>query len=194
MAGGGVGGSFGRGSQSVAFPKAFPPIGVYQLEIQQFGPPAPASDDVIAIEGPLVGGPRSVRAMPGDVWYRRVIVPSGGQAALPSRNFRDTDRQVYRRAYLADLVGMSVDQAEALFCATTGVRWQSEADFVRETQQAMASQAKSISDFVTEAGKSGLGDVSGVQLTINPVVQDRRSSSAAQAPLPSIGPEEIKLH
>ena len=189
----GVGGSFGRGSHSVGFPRGFPPIAVYQLEIRQFGTPAPGAEDVLLIRGPVFAGPWFERSgmHRGDVLYQRTIVPAGGRAATPGPNFRNTDRQVYRRAYVAELGGLSVEEADKLFCPTTNIRWRSSRGFTREAQLAMAPQAERIYAFVVEAKREGLINVHGIRLKIDPVINDERHLPGS--PLPPIGPREIKL-
>jgi hypothetical protein len=178
----GRGGSFGRGGPNVGFPKGFPPIAIYQLEIAQWGTPPPGADDVLVIKGPM---------NQGDVFYRRTVVPADGTAPNLGRNFRDTDRQIYRRAYMAELGGLSMGEAGKLFCPTTNVRWRSPEDFAHEADLALGSRADRVHEFVLAAEREGLGNVGGMRLEIDPVIKDYRSSP--ESPLPPLGPKEIKL-
>jgi hypothetical protein len=177
----------------VSFPRGFPPIGLYQLEIYQWGTFDPAPDDVLVVRGPLFGGPSwDPKGNRGDVLFRRTLVPASGSAEQSSPNFRNTDRQPYRRAYLAEFGGVPLQQVDRLFCPTTIIRSQSGRDFLREAQSALTSQRKALVEFVTQAVKRSGGDnISGLRLIIEPVVKDKRSP--ASSPLPEIGPIEVSL-
>lgn len=165
----------GSGIPDVGFPQGFPPIGFYQLEVGRTFPG----------RVPLITGPVQM----DDVSYLRTEIPAGGTARGPRQDF-DRDHQWLLRPYIADLLGLSQKETEALFCPVTRVRWQSPENFTLQAEQAMEAQAEAISGFVVAVRKKGLGDIGGMPRKIDPVIHDVRRSGD---PIPPIAPKEIKF-
>jgi hypothetical protein len=93
--------------------------------------------------------------------------------------------------YLAALNQTSAEETRRNFAASTTISWQGPEDFSRHVEETLAWQAAAIQGFVAKARERGLGDLSGMPMTIVSEVDDLREGVAAA--LPGIAPSEFRL-
>jgi len=183
-AGGGVGGSDSRGGLTRRMPARFPPIAFYRLDDAKIswivfqGEDYGSEGDVLLAQGPH------------NVYYKRIVVPSGGQAQIPDPA-ANPDRQLLRLEYIGRLGALTSGETDRLFRPRTTIRWQNADACSRAIEAGLSAQAAEIRAFLANAKSRGLGDVSGVRLEIVPVLDDQRR--IAHEALPPVSPKVIGL-
>jgi hypothetical protein len=183
-AGAGDGGSDCRGGLTRRMPARFPPIAFYRLDDAKVSFVVPpgldfgSEDDVLLAQGPH------------NVYYKRIVVPAGGQAQIPDPA-SNPDRQLLRLEYIGRLGALTPGETDRLFRPRTTVRWQSADACSRAIETGLSAQAGEIRAFLANAKSRGLGDASGVQLEIVPVLDDQRR--IAHEALPPVPPKVIGL-
>jgi hypothetical protein len=181
----GIAGSGGRGGITIGVPQGYPPTAVYQLAIREWPGFRPVPDGVPLVKGPAYG------SYDADVFYRATLVQPTRTAHL-FPDYLDTDRQGYRRAYLAAFGGITWDEGQKLFSPSSQLQWRSARDFRKQVEAALRDQQRAILNFVTAAsGKNNFPHPSGVRLAIDPVLNDRRTSPTP--PLPDIPAKEFLI-
>jgi hypothetical protein len=153
----------GCGGSRRHFPKGFPPIARYQLWTAFAAP-----GDIVFLELPLA------------VHYRRIVVPTDGDAAwsdcesdsLPG----DTRRALLTRFFSA-IGGGSGDDPYQLFHARTTINWRDAAQAASEMENHLAAQSASVQELVEDAQERDLVQASGMRLTVNAPVVDLLSAA-----------------
>jgi hypothetical protein len=161
------GGTTACGSSIRSFPKGFPPIALYQLQT------AMTPGDVLLLERPVA------------VYYRRIVVPSGGEVEwndCKSDTVPTELRQTWRAQLFSAIDWLTEEKAQQLFHPQTIVKWQGASQATAEIEELLAQQAAAIQTLVGNAQRRGLIDASALRLTINPTVSDVRSDRNLAAP------------
>jgi hypothetical protein len=161
------GGTTACGASIRNFPKGFPPIALYQLQT------AMTPGDILLLERPVA------------VYYRRIVIPSGGEVEWNDCQSDTTPtelRQTWRAQFFSAIDWLSKEQAEQVFHPQTIIKWQDAAQASAEIERLLAQQAASIQTLVGNAQRRGLIDASAMRLTINPTVGDVRSNRSVAVP------------
>jgi hypothetical protein len=169
------GGGFGSGVRQRKLPEGFPPIALYQLEVDFIAPLQSAS---VAIEGPT------------NVYVRRVVMETGKPIDWEDLGL-DKVPGIYRERYLAALGSLTQEQMTQLLHPFIRIYWENAEQVSREMARNIDQQATAIRDFVSGAATAGLGSVAGMRLKIQPEVRDIRRLT--HQPLPKVEPREIVL-
>jgi len=157
-------------------PKGFPPIGFYDLQ------------------GELYAFPAKAFSSPRPVYYRRIVVAGGMTiqwSTLKLKNPADV-RQAYSLKYLPRPRHLATLEVQHLYFRDTTILWKTAEDFSQDAETAIDQQANDIRAFLEDAHHEGLGDVSGITLTIFPIVEDRREITHDR--LPAVLPKVIVLN
>lgn len=167
------GGSSGIGlTTPPRIPSGFPPIGSYDLDLGSY------QGETIGISGPYI------------VYYQRRVHPAGSPFA-PSGLPLPRSQNLYLPRFIPHLGTRSNDEIEKLFYAETYILWTTPDAFSRDAARALNEQASAIAALIQDAHRFGLGDVSGITLTITPEVTDYRKTPIG--PLPPVPPKQIVL-
>ncbi len=169
------GGGFGTSVRERKLPEGFPPIALYQLEVEFIAPVQSAS---VAIEGPT------------NVYVRSVAIETGKPAEWGELGL-DKIPGVYRERYLAALGFLTQEQMTQLLHPFVHIYWESAEQVAREMARQMDEQAIAFRDFVAGAESAGMGRVAGIRLKIQPVVRDIRRLTHDS--MPAVEPREIVL-
>jgi hypothetical protein len=170
------GGTTACGVSTRSFPKGFPPIALYQLQT------AMMPGDILLVEHPLA------------VYYRRIVVPSGGEVEwsdCKSDTIPTEVRQTWRAQLFSAIDWLTKEQAEQVFHPQTIIKWQDAAQASTEIERLLEQQAASIQTLVGNAQRRGLIDASAMRLTINNTVEDVRSNRSVA--VPRVAPREIAI-
>lgn len=168
------GGGFGTGVSERKLPAGFPPIALYQLQVEFI---ASVQGAPLAIEGPT------------DVYARRVVM----EAAKPvdwAELGLDKIPGVYRERYLAALGHLTQEQMTQLLHPFVRIYWESAEQVSREMARQMDEEATAIRDFVAGAEGAGMRRA-GMRLRIDPEVRDIRRLTHDR--MPKVEPREIVL-
>ncbi|MBL0160153.1 MAG: hypothetical protein IPP47_24150 [Bryobacterales bacterium] len=157
------------------FPAGFPAIALYQL----------------TLTGGL--GSVSIAEGPTSVFFRRVIVPSGGFIYWFDDLQRpyQTARIEYKLEYLARLTGRSLVDVQSRFHSETIIQWRDANSLARQVEKRLDEQAAGLRQFVAEAKRQGMIDATQLRLEIQPTLTDLRPVKPALIPQPR--PREIIL-
>ena len=171
------GGALGCGGSRRHFPKGFPPIALYQLWTAFTAP-----GDIVVVEQPLA------------VHYRRIVVPTDGDAAwsdCQSDGLSGDTRQALLTRFFSAIGGGSGDNSYQLFHPRTTINWHDPAEAASEMENHLAAQAASVQALVEDAQERDLVQASGMRLAVDATVVDLRSDK--RVPLPAIAPHEIVI-
>jgi hypothetical protein len=169
------GGAIGCGDSVRRFPSGFPPIALYQLWATLTRP-----GDALLIEQPV-----SIR-------YRRIVVPTDGQAGWNNCQGDYTGtRQTLLARFFAAIGGRSADDAYQFFNPRTTINWHDAAQTSAEMEKLLTEQAASIEALIVDAEGRGLVQASGMRLAIEATVNDMRRDK--NVPLPAAPPHEIAI-
>ena len=150
------------------FPAGFPAIALYQL----------------TLTGGL--GSVSIAEGPTSVFFRRVIVPSGGFIYWFDDLQRpyQTARIEYKLEYLARLTGRSLVDVQSRFHSETIIQWRDANSLARQVEKRLDEQAAGLRQFVAEAKRQGMIDATQLRLEIQPTLTDLRPVKPALIPQP----------
>jgi hypothetical protein len=169
------GGAIGCGDSSRHFPSGFPPIALYQLLATLTQP-----GDALLIEQPV------------PIHYRRIVVPTDGQAKWSDCQGDFTGaRQTLLARFFSAIGGRSADDAYQLFNPRNTIDWHDAAQISAEMERLLTEQAASIEALIEDAQGRGLVQAPGMRLAIGTTVQDMRRDKSV--PLPAPAPHEIVI-
>jgi hypothetical protein len=169
--------ALGCGGSRRHFPKGFPPIALYQLWTAFTAP-----GDIVLLELPLA------------VHYRRIVVPTDGDAAwsdCQSDGLSGDTRQALLTQFFSAIGGGSGDDSYQLFHPRTTINWRDAAQAASEMENLLAAQSASVQALVEDAQERELVQASGMRLTIDATVVDLRGDKSVS--LPAIAPHEILI-
>jgi hypothetical protein len=168
------GGGFGSGLLERKLPAGFPPVALYELQVDYI---TPVEGAPVVIEGPT------------NVYLRRAVIEPGKTMEWVEIGL-DWIPGVYRERYLTAAGSLSDQQRDQLFHPFIPIYWESEEQVAREMSRHMDEQADAIRNFV--AGSALLaGSASGVRMRLAPAISDVRRIT--HDPLPKVEPREIVL-
>jgi hypothetical protein len=169
------GGAIGCGDSVRRFPSGFPPIALYQLWAAMTQP-----GDTLLIEQPV------------PIHYRRIVVPTDGQAKWSDCQGDFTGaRQTLLARYFSAIGGLAAEESYKLFNPRTTVEWHNTAQTSAEMEKLLTEQAASIEALIEDAQGRGLVQASGMRLAIEATVNDMRRDK--NVPLPALAPHEIVI-
>jgi hypothetical protein len=147
-------------------PASFPPVGVYELfAVTPNVGSTPGTGDVL------------VMAARYPIYYRRVVVPSGGSVQWPG-HFKYPDvRLSYCRELLADASGMDVFAALRTFEDSTLLPWTGPDALTGKTDDPLRAQEASIRRLVESARQAGFKNIPPLRIRIRCKIEDRRAKS-----------------
>jgi hypothetical protein len=156
--------------QTRTVPAGFPPVGVYELfAVTPSVGSWPGTGDVL------------VMAARYPIYYRRIVLPTGGSVQWGGRFKDPADRQWYCLELLAEASGMD---AQGLFRDITLVPWTGPGALTGKTAGPLQAQEAGIRRLVESARQAGFQNIPSLHIRIQSKIEDRRRKSHDPVPAP----------
>ena len=168
------GGGYGCGVSTRRFPKGFPPVALYQLWDTLLEP-----GDTLFLQQPV------------EIYYRRVVVPTDGEAKWSDCQFSSTSAEARQTLQSHFFDSLASRQSSLLFHQGSTIDWHGAGQATAEMERLLDEQAASIQALVALAQERGLVQASGMRLTIETTVHDSRRD--VREPMPHVAPREIVI-